>query len=276
MSVHEPNEVTNYNQYLVGGKEDMERKLTKTTLLVVGICLLISLVCNVPLGSAQNSWSDDFSDGNYTDWTVVEGTFNASNYILEASGDPGGIVDWHKIRHSSQVAYGNWSIDMYINGSEDTVFYISFIADSLFDWGPSLFVPRNGYALFFDTEGPTIMTLERWTDEDYSELDSWIPSAFHGWQNITITRDITGAFTVSVNGTSRISVTDNNHTTSSQFGWMSDPWSAIDNVIVNELPDISTNGTTPPIPGFPVIAIAAGISAALIIGVVYRRRKPKS
>jgi len=85
----------------------MDQKIAKTTLLVVGICLLLSLACNVPRCSAQNSWSDDFSDGNYDYWTVEEGTFNASNHILETTGDAGGSVDWHKIRHSSYVAYGN-------------------------------------------------------------------------------------------------------------------------------------------------------------------------
>lgn len=257
----------------------MNRKIAKTTLLVVGICLLLSLACNVPRCSAQNSWSDDFSDGNYDGWTVEEGTFNASNYILETTGDAGGIVDWHKIRHSSQVAYGNWSLDMYINGSLDVMFYISFIADSLFGWGPDLFVPRNGYALVFYTMGPTEMALERWTDSDWDEIGTWFPSAFHGWQNITITRDRSGAFTVSVNGTSRITVTDNTHTTSIIFGWMCDPWSAIDNVIVNEHEETTTPTTpttTTPIPGFPAVAIAVGISTALVIGVLYRRRRTKS
>jgi len=251
----------------------MDRKLAKTTLLVVGISLLLALVGNFPRCSAQNSWSDDFSDGNYTGWTVEEGTFNASNYILEASGDPGGIVDWHKVRHSSQVAYGNWSLDMYINGSEDTLFYISFIADSLFDWGPSLYVPRNGYALFFDTEGPTRMTLELWTSEDFDEIGIWQPSAFNGWQNITITRDFTGAFTVSVNGTSRISVTDNDHTTSAQFGWMSDPWSAIDNVIVNELDGNNNNNHYIPIELLLLVGGVAIIIVIVIIAVIYLRRR---
>lgn len=255
----------------------MDRKFTKVAILMVGLCLVLSLAFNVPRCSAQNSWSDDFSDGNYTGWTVVEGTFNASNYILEATGDPGGMTDWHKIRNSSYVAYGNWSLDMYINGSEDTMFYVSFIADSLFDWGPSLFVPRNGYALVFYSQGPPAMALERWTSSDWTEIGVWYPSAFHGWQNITITRDITGAFTVSVNGTSRITVTDNDHTTSGFFGWMSDPWSAIDNVIVNEL-EICNGGEPCNGGGIELLLlIGAGVAIIIIVivivVVIYLRRR---
>ncbi|MFX1299336.1 MAG: hypothetical protein ACFFAL_00945 [Promethearchaeota archaeon] len=247
----------------------MDQKLVKTTLIVIGICLLLSLVCNIPRCAAQNSWSDYFTDPNYPGWTVEEGTFNASNYILEACGDPGGLVDWHKIRHSSHVAYGNWSLDMYINGSADLMYYVSFIADSLFDWGPNLYVPRNGYAMCFYSQGPPQLALERWTSEDWTEIGVWYPSAFHGWQNITITRDLTGAFSVLVNGTSRITVTDNDHTTSGYFGWMCDPWSAIDNVIVNEskLKD-----------GFPfeivlIVAAIVVVIVVVIVAVIFRRRK---
>lgn len=255
----------------------MDRKLAKTTLLVVGICLLISLVCNVPHCSAQNSWSDDFSDGNYIGWTIEEGTFDASNYILETTGDAGGLSEWHSIRHSSQVAYGNWSLDMYINGTERIGYFISFIADSLFGYGPGFMMPSNGYAIWIYSTGPAEVGLERWTNDDYTALGStWNPSSLHGWQNITITRDNTGSFTISFNGTSRITVTDNTHTTSLVFGWTCDPWSAIDNVIVNELIDDGNEDEIPPIPGFPIIAIAVGLSAALIVGVIYRRRHLKS
>lgn len=142
-------------------------------------------------------------------------------------------------------------------------------------------MPSNGYAIWIYSTGPAEVGLERWTNDDYTALGStWNPSSLHGWQNITITRDNTGAFAFSVNGTSRITATDNTHTTSQVFGWTCDPWSAIDNVIVNELVDDGDgdgNGDGgPPIPGFPVIAIAVGISTSLIIGVVYRRRHPKS
>jgi hypothetical protein len=250
----------------------MDSKLAKTTLLVIGICLLLSLVCNVPRCSAQNSWSDDFSDGNYIGWTIEEGTFDASNYILETTGDAGGLSEWHSIHHSSQVAYGNWSLDMYINGTERIGYFISFIADSLFEYGPGFLMPSNGYAIWFYSTGPAEVGLERWTNDDYTALGStWNPSSLHGWQNITITRDNTGVFTFSVNGTSRITATDNTHTTSQVFGWTCDPWSAIDNVIVNE-PDGNKNHRIP----LELLLLIGGVVVIIvivIIAVIYLRRR---
>ncbi len=252
----------------------MDGKFPKITLVVIGLCLVLSLAFHVPRCSAQNSWSDDFSDGNYTGWTVEEGTFDASNYILETTGDAGGLSEWHSIRHSSQVAYGNWSLDMYINGTERIGYYISFIADSLFEYGPGFLMPSNGYAFWFYSTGPAEVGLERWTDNDYTALGStWIPPSLHGWQNMTITRDNTGAFTFSVNGTTRITATDNTHTTSLLFGWTSDPWSAIDNVIVNELDGNNNHIITPPPEFLLLIGGIVIIIVIVIIAVIYLRRR---
>jgi hypothetical protein len=257
----------------------LDQKFTKVMIIVIGLCLVLSLGFNFPRCAAQNSWSDDFSDGEYSGWTVMRGTFNASNHIFETTGEGIGLSDFHSVRHSSEVAYGNWSLDMYMNGTEQIGYWISFIADSLFEYGAlRILMPQNGYAIWIHSTGPAEVGLERWTNGDYEAVGgSWFPPTLNGWQNITITRDLTGTFTVSINGTTGITETDNTHTFSHNFGWTSYPWSAIDNVVVNELEvNTTTNGTTPPIPGFPVLAIAVGISTALIIGVLYRRRYRQS
>jgi hypothetical protein len=77
---------------------------TLTVSFVLLIFFIQPILCN-----AAVVWSDDFDDGNYDGWTVADGSFSASEFMLEATGDfPNNIY------HESTVITGTWSFDILV------------------------------------------------------------------------------------------------------------------------------------------------------------------
>jgi len=236
--------------------------------IVVIILVILGVTTFAPvLSSAAVVWSYDFTDGNYTGWTVINGTYSAEDQVLRAAS----ADDYCSISHESSVAYGNWSFDVYHNASVNPLYFdiYSFIADELVD-GPYTTtylhqkVPLNGYTLEFGILGASV---RRWTDGDGLTIGAVGGLTFSGWRTVEINRDSAGHFAIYVNGTLVEELDDATFTTSELFGWSSKPGHAIDNVIVNEL-EPTALAIDPLLLGTGV-AIAVGFIAI----VVYIRRR---
>jgi hypothetical protein len=90
----------------------MNYKISQKRLLLRSLTALVMMLmfASQPiLCNAEIVWSDDFDDGTYDGWTVGEGSFSASEYMLEATGEfPNNIY------HESSVITGTWSFDVLI------------------------------------------------------------------------------------------------------------------------------------------------------------------
>lgn len=233
---------------------------------LVGFLLFILAISvfTPALSSGAVVWSDDFQDGDYSGWSVLNGTFSAEDQVLRSTGSG----EYYCIQHSSSVAYGNWSFDTYHNASVASHFYrvYSIIADDLVEGSVAyagVMVPRNGYSLVFAVLGGWII---QWTDGTPEAIGNFHEN-FSGWRTITITRDNSGLFKLYLNGTLVEETEDNVHKSSEIFAWSAKPGHAIDNVTVSEL--------EPTAIGIDPILIGAGIVAVVVVLVivVYMRRR---
>ncbi|MFW9832399.1 MAG: hypothetical protein ACFFEK_00225 [Candidatus Thorarchaeota archaeon] len=233
--------------------------------LVGFLLVILSVAVFIPtMSSAAEVWSDDFQDGDYVGWTVLTGTFSAEKQFLQGVESEG----YQSIQHSSSVAYGNWSFDVYHNSSVASHFYrvYSFMADELIEGSvvyAGVMVPRNGYSIDFAALGADF---NRW--ENGSPLTRGDFSiTFSGWRTITIIRDRTGHFEFYLNETLVEEADDTTYTTSAVFGWCSMPGNAIDNIIVSEFePSLLTIDPL-------LIGAGVGIAVIVIAIVVYFRRR---
>ncbi len=244
-------------------------------------------------------WTDDFSDGNIDDWTILEGSFDTPTgpkYALTASQ-----AGLNMIYHSSNQVYGTWLIEMYEDRVAESHIEILFIATG------STLEDFAGYSIYLQY-GRTCygISLLRWnyTYPKYAlgnyfiwRLDSEVEPPPTGWYIYNITRTATGDFFVSrgleviMNSTPEVQEWrfDDIIEISDKFVVRSSEGGSIDTVVVGtDLPPITittdtstqagyttASGTNPP-PSFlfeiQIIAIVGG-SIVLVIGMALLRKK---
>jgi hypothetical protein len=193
-------------------------------------------------------WSDDFNDGNMDGWDCISwpdmgpSNFTVINGVVYAQGD---IIN--AARHESSVAYGTWSIDIYIAGEELSA--MEFISDA--PYGSN--VSQNGYELIFasgslrGTSSNQIHFVELYatstTSYQLGILDSYRMNPA-GWHHVDITRDTSGYFCVYFNNTPIIELVDNTVKTSNGFAlaFEENAGCAFDNVVVSDSVDIDLVG----------------------------------
>jgi hypothetical protein len=76
---------------------------------VVGI-FLFGTFSFLLLYVSATSWSDDFTSGNYSDWTVVTGQYTSSDEYLREVDHTANVS-----YHPSDCSYGNWWFDLWEN-----------------------------------------------------------------------------------------------------------------------------------------------------------------
>ena len=249
------------------------QKINKLLLGVIVCCLLLLLTLRAPTSNAAIVWEDDFNDGNYDNWTILEGTFNATNQYLETT-DPG-LYQMHQIRHDSSVAYGFWSFDLYVNASITSPSYpnhiVLFMADELDDDHHAYF----GFELDVITNNQFIgLRLSKYDGEEgWDVLIGVTISAMDGWQEFNITRDCMGNFDFFLNGTLRMEHTDNAIFPCNLFVWRALEYNAIDNVVISELDSPCTTTIS-----LELVLIGVGVTIAvvvlvLVVVIVLRRRR---
>ncbi|MHA2307307.1 MAG: COG1470 family protein [Candidatus Hodarchaeales archaeon] len=203
-------------------------------IILSSIIFLILFTFKISPCVAVNIWSDDFEDGNYDEWTVLDGSFLASSTKLMASGE---MTDPHRIRHDSNISYGTWSFDVLINMSSyiyGESMYIYFLMESLESLGDEI-----GYYLRLIADPswmvwPTSFTFGSRTAISTKSLgESSYAGKLAQKQHIDITRSIDGHFNVFVDETLIIEAMDNEYTTSNYFGFHTQAGHGLDNITVD-------------------------------------------
>ncbi len=247
---------------------------TKLLLGVSVCCLLLLLTALIPASNAAVVWSDDFSDENYDNWTILEGTYNVSNGCLETT-DPEQVL-MHQIQHDSTVTYGYWSFDLYVNASTSSNItpnhIVLFMADEVED--SINHHATNGFELDVIKNSQAIgLRLSKYTEDGWDILTSIHLANLDGWQAFNITRDCQGNFDIFLNGTLRLEYTDNAIFPCNLFIWRALEYNALDNVVVSE-----TDCVPPPCCQLEFILIGAGVTVVVIVVaivvILLRRRTP--
>jgi hypothetical protein len=229
--------------------------------------LLNTAIFTIPSCSAADVyWSDDFGDGSYyPEWNVTIGGFAAGVGILRSTSSAG-FPHQAIIYHASTASYGSWTFDLLFSTSGTKVmvaFMHNVKATSVFGAG------IEGYTV--ELNG-THITLFKSTDIALTPLDTANYAPAEGMLDMQITRVANGTFYVRAESYLYLTALDTTYTTSTYFTLGSAPHGyGIDNIVVS-----GTDGITPPpvIPGFPTIAIIAGVLTALSITLLRRRRTP--
>jgi hypothetical protein len=163
-------------------------------------CFLLLSLAFLPLhASAAIVWSDDFDDGNYDGWTVIQQTYEVIDGVLVSTQD---IRQCALIHHDSVIDYGNgtWTIDIVNPGLG---LWVGLLTDTPGSDG------MNYHLSVFDSS----IELTKRTPEG-----GWPPATIASWMSpeildnsttnfiVTLTDDNSGLwhFDIFVNGTHRI------------------------------------------------------------------------
>lgn len=204
--------------------------------------------------SAITTWTDNFDDGDISDWIVELGAFSA------ADGTCRGQEETNALKHESQCFQGNWSFDTL------GAVYITLMAGVTKDG-----IATSCYTLHVSRFKIELLISSGWVS---TELGNWDPlERITGWQHFDVTRDADGRFTIYVNGTERLTATDTRYMTANYFVFYCYQNGAIDNVVIND--EIGGAGLPAPvaIPGFPIVAIGMGLLIPICTVLVVRRRR---
>ncbi|MHA1904123.1 MAG: hypothetical protein ACXADL_09420 [Candidatus Thorarchaeota archaeon] len=241
-------------------------KCRTLSIVAFGVILMLFVGLNGVVDVyAANGWSDDFDDGNYDDWNVVYGQFDASSNVLRAEAS--GI---NVIYHNSTCAYGVWLFDLWENSTAQIDQHVFFIS---LDWTLN---DTTGYSVSLEYGATSTLTLYRW-DNDVSTVlaRTDLPDDPPGWYSYNVTRTQDGHFDVLRDGTPELFADDNTITTSDYFVYDSNEGGAIDNIVVV----CGGPGTTPTTDGQPdciiyiIVIIIVFMCGIIIICIwVYRRR----
>jgi hypothetical protein len=214
--------------------------------------------------TAATVWSDNFDDGDYVGWNVVEGSFSASNNYLECTHT------FSMISHSSTTATGTWSFDI---GS--TAFNVEFFCVTHGSAGQ----PYNGYHIGgVDGSGIEFRVVDNgaFTGLAWTPYPSTTP--FH----VDLTRNSSGYFSIFIDEEYQTGAQDTTHTSPTYFVVHGQSGFIVDNIVVSNTIDITPTtdtgtgtgtDTTPFIPGFPIASIALGVMTAMGTLILIRRRR---
>lgn len=254
---------------------------------VVIVCLTILLSSSntfyIDLGSANNTWQDNFEDRNIEDWIVSRGVFSAEQKTLWAFGTEAATSN--RAYHESNVTVGSWSFDILLKQNWMWRYHppqIRFMIDSLDD------ITWKGYVLDFYTltrsTGSILAVYLRVRADTWDYLSHFeFDKPPHGWQSINIVRTSTGRISVHLNETMIIDTTDNSIEESNYFVFdaedcvqtVYDPDThtdsfveagespMLDNILVTEISELVDSNYTLMLLGFSAII---GVIALVIIG----------
>jgi hypothetical protein len=188
----------------------------------------------------SNEWSENFEDGNYSEWTVLDGMFNASSKILLATGND---TDYHRIRHDSNISYGTWSFDVQINRTSyifpETI-DICFLMESYEQLEND---PKNkGYYLGLMVDARNyprnkynvhLVLIEGMLAGKFLGSFLFPSERLNTNHHIDITRNTNGHFNVLMDGTLIIEGMDDESIQGNYFGFNTHGGQGLDNITVN-------------------------------------------
>lgn len=279
-----------------------KQKIATTIFSILALLLILSLsVLQQHTVNATVVFTDDFDDGNYDGWGTTglylngtdfrvyptTGNFSAADNTLKATGPAwnDSVLYNHNLAYiESSTAYGSWTFDILVVDNPAGFFGIAFMIDAVGSLVSSEFPPphpNNTIVLWILTHArsgwwdrPSIslwkMVNSTGYDLDFAatgpSLGVW-PTA---WNHFEITRNSTGHISVYLNDTLTLEDQDTQVTTSNYFIFWAQTGQALDNLIIDD--GLETT-PPPPIPGFPIPAIAIGLTLSLGLLVILRRRR---
>lgn len=201
-------------------------------------------------------WSEDFEDGDISDWMVFEINWTLPDGVVNFTVDSaelydlsGGVLrsigpEWNFAMHNSSVAYGTWSFDIDIQRPDDfDRFAVGFIGENFSEhWLPSD-GSSDGYLISIlipdeDPEGYVRLATNTYPGTT-TFIDSYRVEDIRGWKNFIVTRefDREGQFYVYMDGDLILKAVDKTHTTSEYFTVFGMANHAIDNITVSDTID---------------------------------------
>jgi len=261
-------------------------KKTHTILLGISCLLLCSVLWCNPV-HATSDWSDDFEDGNYDGWTVIQGDFSVIGG--ELTGTTNGPGDSHaSIYRESNVTLGTWSFDVNIPSAGS------------YGWVPVAFMAESTSHLtdvYYVVEWYSgDMWLSRYNDLSQVIIESYdLPDNHHwGLHHVSVVRNSTNDFYVYLNGSlviegiSIVPAVDFEYFVF--YSYYDSAGVSIDNITVTEYVEpiptptetptetpsetpTTGNGTPPPIDSTLLIAgVGAAVVVVVVIAIVLKRR----
>ncbi len=276
-------------------------KSSKTGLYLFFLLVLTvtPLVFSATPVSAAITWSDDFNDGNYDEWTIKGMYLPIGSDWVDTAGKADIVNDELMFTgqqifrnstfavHESSVAYGNWSFDVTVRpifGSSNHT-HIYFIDPKPVEEVPDFGDDFSGYDIKIYSAPWTIEVPDWLESEDDTApsfllikrpgiviLGSYSVDEIDGTQHIEVTRNETGQFKEYINGTLRIEAVNNRWTTSQSFYLTSEAGASFDNIVVSGDPVEPTEVGDALL--VPMIAVG-GAGAVIIVAalVIWKRRQ---
>ena len=158
----------------------MGAKLTLRSLVI--LIVLLSFY-RVPTAKAAVLWTDDFEDGDFAGWTVLNGTWSSTNNYLQ------GTAEYNTIYHESNVDYGTFTFDLLKDASVNGMYWIYFIGKNIGNVGLGIYAPFDGYGLSIN---PSKIDLLAGVNADRGLHHGVLmgsyehPENFNGWYTVRI------------------------------------------------------------------------------------------
>jgi hypothetical protein len=292
---------------LYGGEIMQRRLLIISFLLVSGIFFPSMAILGDSISANENTaiepsdfsfvevWSEDFSDGGFGEWKTMGLNISGGPSIMaENLAIVDGVLvsgpgpDFNIANHSSTVVYGKWEFDFYVVTGD---WHHSAVYLTKDGWYLEEGV-ENGYAIAFAEQSWSIsqpaIHIAKSQDNHSTWHEYWLTPVNNTWFHIEVTHLTNGTFNVHVNGTHRITWTDNELPVSSQFELALEPGCMVDNIVVSELVEettttstttitTTTTTTTTTTDGAPDLTLlvvgGAGIAIIAIVVVILLKRK---
>ncbi|MFO8110207.1 MAG: C25 family cysteine peptidase [Thermoplasmata archaeon] len=162
---------------------------------------------------------DDFTDGNYENWTVYDGTWAASEGYLQGHGT---ISIPSELNGEHIDAYGRWEIDFQLAETSDASGYQLMRYHFIQIDNPDSRYASGYYIIITGSidGGNGQINLWRWdsgsTPGDTTISSSWSPNT--NINTLTVEREQNGAFSMYLNGDLLGTGTDNTYTTNEYNG----------------------------------------------------------
>jgi len=185
----------------------------KKNSILFSLVIIASVIVIIPNVYAASEWSEDF-EGDF-DWKITRIKWNGDIIMAEEIVEmeiPGNTlkipdvtpIDFEYIfSHQSDIKYGSWEFDLYIDENVNRRFRIDFMADN---W--EKFTKRNAYELYFPTRRGDF-ELHRWGGGTRRLLQQGnYETSPSGWYHFKITRDVDNIIIINVNDSELINVQD--------------------------------------------------------------------
>jgi hypothetical protein len=226
---------------------ERSKALGQASAILILIFLSASMVATC---RASTIWSDNFDDGNLDGWTVsgtsmfsgartelAKGNFSVADKTLRATG-VGKPMHYSILTHPNTVKVGTWSWDLYFN-KEGTV--SGYTGMAMLTDKPVMTPPFdfNGYGFdLTDTGTGCFYRYQKGITNIIGRMNT-LTIQPTGWTRIDLARNENGQFSLYLDGTLCVEVTDSKYSNLDYFALWLAVGPVIDNVVISDVKVVS-------------------------------------